>query len=578
MNRLLIISILFLFINNVYAQESYSGSDVEVAIRYFKFAQELTDKEQWNEAYAAIIRASDFKDILSDIPYLTAVLQLKTNRASRLDLINKMNDAIDVKHWEVYSEIHALLFKAEQQIIVKDYQGAINSLDRITERGELASNVQMRADAAMLRLLALRGMASGYNEGYDFILALTQFRSQVLNAMDRFPHDARPLRIFFEYARNRMPELNNMSEPGDLYLLELALKRLPFMLETDPDLAWMASALIWDLDEARRLTGAYRAIRYPHPSSIPIALNLGLIDDDTAINELFAEMQDGKVKTINREIVEETYRLLRSEEGRVSFTEKLSAFTGIIEADIDRDWYIDTFVSYKSGSIEKFQYNNNLYNYSNYNIIFDLNNVPVTCNGFMEVFWERYPSVEKIIIDNEVFLFGPVFFQYAPLRFTQIGGSNHIAGLIYPEYLEQSIITRRSILSFCSGITRSSLEIDGAQEKIYMSRGVMQQVIEEINGKQISVTEFQRGLPVVQYIDLDQDGRMETIRHFRRPPHDYVWEDLIDYRRLISSSESDWRGDGLFKTKEVYSLDGSVVYYYDMDGTGDLKRVEAGNQ
>jgi len=573
----------YVFSINLYAQENYSGSDVETAVKYLQYAQELVKKEQWNEAYAAIIRASDFKDVLSDISYLTAVLQLKASRVNRLEVINNLNNAIDVKHWEIYSENHALLFKAEQQIIAQDYMGAVNSLDLISERGELASNMtterhaQMRADAAMLRLLALRGMALAYNEGYDFILALTQFRSHVLSAMDKFPRDGRPLRIFFEYARNRMPELNEMSEPGDIYLLELALRRLPFLLETDPDLAWMASALIWDLDEARRLTGAYRAIRYPHPASIPIALNLGLIDDETAINEIFADAGEN-IKTLNREIAEDTYRLLRSEEGRISFTEKLNSFKGIIEADVDRDWHMDTFVSYNSGSIEKFQFKSSLYNYCDYNIDFDLNNAPVTCNSSMNIYWERYPSVKKIETGTEVFLFGPVFLQYAPLRFIQIGGSDRIEGLIYPELAEQNLISRRAILSFCSSVTRPSAEIQGALEIIYMSRGQVLQVIEEIDGKQISVTEFQRGLPVIQRIDLDQDGRMETIRYYRRPPPDYVWEDLIDYRRLIASSQSDWRGDGRHMTKEVYSLDGSVVYYFDMDGTGEMKRSETGNR
>ncbi|MCL2196664.1 MAG: hypothetical protein FWB77_03525 [Treponema sp.] len=575
MNRWLILLILLLSVN-LYAQETYNGSDVEVAVKYLRYAQDLIDKEQWNDAYAAIIRAFDFKDIISDIPYLTAVLQLKIGPASRLEVISNLDNAIDAKHWEIYNENHALLFKAEQQIITQDYQGALNSLGRIAERGELTDN--MRADAAMLRLLTLRAMACGYNEGYDYILALAQFRSHVLSAMDRFPRDGRPLRIFFEYARNRMPSLNEMSEPGDIYLLELALRRLPFLLESYPDLAWMASALIWDLDEARRLTGAYRAIRYPHPSSIPIALNLGLIDDDTAINELFAGAEEGKAKILNREITVDTYNLLRSEEGRVSFTQKLNSFTGVIESDADCDWYTDTYVTYKSGSIEKFQYNSNLYNYCDYSINFDLNNSPVTCNGVMKIFWERYPSVMKIETETEVFLFGPLFLQYAPLRFTQIGGSNNMEGLIYPELTEQNVITRRAILSFCSSVTRPSFEIDGARETIYMTRGQVQQVVEEIDGKRVSVTEFQRGLPVIQHIDMDQDGRMETIRRFRRPPQDYVWEDLIDYRRLVASSESDWHGNGRYMTKEVYSPDGSVVYYFDMDGTGEMKKSETGNR
>jgi len=568
----LIILFIFLYCVNLYAQEGALRNDAQAAVKYLEYAQNLIEKKQFNDAYAVLLRASDFKDVLSDIPYLTAVLQLETGPASRADVIKNLNDAIDIKYWEIYSESHALLFKAEQQIITKDYHGAVNSIDRIAGQGESA---QKRADAAMLRLRALRGMTLGY-QADDPVLALTQFRSSVLNTMDRFPRDARPLRIFFEYAHNKISELNSLAEPGDIYLLELALRRLPFLLETDPDLGWMASALVWDLNEAKRLAGAYRAVKYPHPSSIPTALNLGLIDDDTAISELFSETEKGKV--INKEIITDTYKLLRSEEGRVSFTEKLNSFTGVIEADSDGDFYIDTFTGYESGVISSFRFSSNLYNIPDFNIVFDINGAPVMCKNTMEIHWERYPSVNKIVNGNETFLFGPVFLLYAPLSFVQIGGSDTSEGLLYPELEGRNFITRQAILSFCSSLTRPSAEISSAKETIYMSRGVILQAAEEVNGAQVSVTEFQRGLPVIQYIDTDQDGRMETIRRFRRPPANYVWEDLLDYRRLIASSESDFRGDGRYMTREVYSLDGSVVYYSDMDGSGEMKRQGTGNR
>jgi hypothetical protein len=83
---------------------------------------------------------------------------------------------------------------------------------------------------------------------------------------------------------------------------------------------------------------------------------------------------------------------------------------------------------------------------------------------------------------------------------------------------------------------------------------------------QISVTEFERGSPVIQYVDMDMDGRMETIRRFRPPSPDF--QENFDIRKLLASSESDWTGDGHHKTGEVYREDGSVVYTWDMDRSG----------
>jgi hypothetical protein len=54
----------------------------------------------------------------------------------------------------------------------------------------------------------------------------------------------------------------------------------------------------------------------------------------------------------------------------------------------------------------------------------------------------------------------------------------------------------------------------------------------------------------------------------------------FNYRLLIASSESDWTGEGRFMTGEVYLQDGSVVYSWDMDGSGimNYSEMEAGNQ
>jgi hypothetical protein len=82
---------------------------------------------------------------------------------------------------------------------------------------------------------------------------------------------------------------------------------------------------------------------------------------------------------------------------------------------------------------------------------------------------------------------------------------------------------------------------------------------------------------------MDQDGRMETIRRFRQPEHDFPWPDsnqTFNYRSLLSSSESNWTGDGQYKTGEMYLQDGSVVYLFDMDGSGTMNfsETDAGNR
>jgi hypothetical protein len=194
------------------------------------------------------------------------------------------------------------------------------------------------------------------------------------------------------------------------------------------------------------------------------------------------------------------------------------------------------------------------------------------------VLWERYPSAKEVAFQDETFMFRPVDFQFAPVLFDTLGGSRRYTGLSYPIISNNFNLTRRSLVLLCSSISRPSTELRGATEEIFFNRGgIPRQAVETFNGKQASVTEFERGFPVLQNIDLDLDGRMETLRRFRSPQPNFSWAEggyEFNYRLLVASSESDWSGDGRYKTGETYLPDGSVVYTFDMDGSGTMNYSE----
>jgi hypothetical protein len=591
---------------NIYAQSLTNvRDDSQAALQYVQWIQQAVDEQRWEDALSAAVRAMDFSGVSSDIPYLLAVVQSHfKNSIRQKTIVDNLNKAIDADRWVKYSEYNALLLKTQMLISMREYHDALICLDQI-------SAADSRADAVMLRLLALRGIAGGKEPGYDYAYAyayadasasasvLAQFRSQVLRAMDRFPRDPRPLRIFFEYAHNRRPQASELPE-SDINLLELALRRLPFLTEADPELAWMAAPFMRDIESAKRSAASYRSGSLskeekfkPNPASVPVALNLGLIDDKMAIEEIFAAVAEKETPFIKKDLIIDTYKLLRSEEGRDLFTRKLLVFSGFIITDDDNDGYIETIVHYRMGFID-YLIDYLSHNVFNVTVNFGLDNDPEKISVFItkndssrkqdlvrsvNLQWERYPFVRQAELDKEIFKFGPAVFNYAPIAFIELGGSDTITGLLYPVPAYQYItLTFHALLSFCSSYTRPSQEIDNAAETIYMDRGVILLAAETLNGRQVSVTEFEKGLPVVQHIDLDIDGRMETIRRFRRPPPDYELENILDYRRLIASSESDWSGDGFYNTKEVYLPDGSVVYSFDIDGGGEMNYSETGNK
>lgn len=591
---ILLITVIF---SGLYAQSQHGGiwGDGEAAQQYVQWAQQAIDEGRWEDAYAGLERASDFANVSSDISYLLAVARLHDlpNGNTRIAVVEALDCALETNRWVSCSAVQAMLLKAEQFIAMRMYVGALDILDRLEENA-YPPPVDLAADAAMLRLLALKGMASGSVSGYDPVQALSRFRSLVLSAMDRYPRDPRPLRIFFEYARNRKPE-PSVLPAGDINLLELVLRRLPFLLEADPDLAWMASAFVRNTDDARRLVSSYRAGGLsqeqskgfrPNPGSIAAALNLGLIDDRDAVEEFFAVSAGNERQVLDKDLIVDIFNLLRSPEGHYFFTKEMSSFSGTIFSDDDHDGYADSYTDYRSGIITEFRYDKNQSGVTDLLIAFEADGTPVKAHFSIvgrplaaSVDWERYPSVLRAQLADEIFLFRPLDFQFAPVEFIEIGGDGFSAGISYPVLLRQYLeLSRRFFISSCSSMVRSSVEFDGAAEQIFLERGIPLRSVESLDGKQISVTEYERGFPVIQFVDLDLDGRMETVRRFRPPPPDFF--ENFDLKPLIASSESDWSGDGQFKTGEVYLEDGSVVYTWDMDGSGVMNyyETENGNQ
>jgi tetratricopeptide (TPR) repeat protein len=577
--------------------------DAELARQYVNWARQMTDAGRWEEALEGLERASDYSDVSSDISYLLAAARLHNiyidTRCNRLNVIEALDRAIETNRWETYNKSMALLLKTQQLIIMRRYSFALLVLDQIEAdlypSTAVPSGGGFTSDLAYLRLLAFRGMSSG--TGYEAVQGLARFRSLVLLSMDRYPRDPRPLRVFFEYARNRMPETvsgaaSELAE-SDINLLELALRRLPFLLEADPDLVWLASPLMRDTDAAKRYVAAYRAGGLsqrenfkPDSDSIAAALGFGLIGEIDAVEELFDKFADNENPVLHKKTITDVYSLLSGEEGRDLFTRKLLSFSGEIVSDDDGDGYFESRVFYNAGFISEYRFEKSQSGAVDILISFTADGTPQRVHfldlerPFEEFLdWERYPSVKLLFsTSGELFLFRPADFQYAPVTFIELGGSERYRGLFFPVPAHYEI-TRRTLVSSCVSLSRASLEFDGALETIYLERGIPLRSVETFDEKQISVTEFERGIPIIQYVDMDMDGRMETIRRFYPPSPDF--SENFDIRKLLASSESDWTGDGQYKTGEVYRQDGSVVYTWDMDGSGIMNyyyQTESGNK
>ena len=569
--------------------------DSALAEQYLLWAEQAVSDGRLTEALTALERAADFADVSSDLSYLLALVRSRKNK-SRGAILQALDRAIGTGRWSRYSESQARLLEAEQFIALRGYFRALASLAR----------TNASADAAVLRLAALRGLAaSGAGSGTGGFPASVEFRRRILEAMDRYPRDPRPLRILFDYAKNRTPE------EGDRVLIELALRRLPFLIETDPDLGWMAAPFIHDTEEARRLVSAYRAgslkpYRDPHfrpnPASLVVALNLGLISEEMAIEEFFSPALDsaGIVpeagQVIDKDLILALSSVLQGEAAQNLFMEKLLSFTGTIIADEDHDGCLESRIVYRSGIMREYSNDTDQDGLVDLFVVFNagspqwaeqallpgaesdraaFSGLPLGNDKRLRalIFWERYPAVQRVAVEETVYTPAPGKFEFTPVSFVELAGSGSYAGLLHPVLEPQSGIGRQNLVSFAASIQRPSTEFKGAVEWIYLERGLPYRAEEILNGRIVSETVFENGMPLLQRLDMDTDSRLETVRRFRRTPG----QEPLNFKEAMESSESDWNGDGIFESGEVYLEDGSVVYSLDIDGDGIREYSEIKN-
>jgi hypothetical protein len=574
MNIKAVIALFLICAGGLCAQSDYfddeETGDAAVADRYLHWAEDAIGAGNWTQARRALERAADFADVSSDISYLLALVLSHENESRRL-VLQALEQSINTKRWKRYTEAQARLLEADQLIIMRRYSHALKTLAiHQTIAGE-------NADTALLRLAALKGLIISGSEPENGLInrsVVEEFHRRVPESLSRYPRDPRLLRILFTYAM-AMQSAGDELDEGNSALVEIGLRRLPFLLESDPELAWMAAPFVNNVDQARRLVAGYRAGSYkprtggdfsPNPASLVPALNLGLLDDIKAVDELFERT------TLERDLVIAVGNLLRSEDGRNHLARKLHSFSGAITDDEDGDGYPESRVVYRQGNLQEYYSDTDQDSITDIYISFiagipqqaELVAPPSPKGGREQAFvlWERYPLVQKAVLRGETWLPAPGGFPFAPIVFEELGATGTYAGLLFTRVNPRgSGLNRHMLASFSSSVQFSSAEFSGGVEQIFLERGIPIRAEVTLNGVIVAVTEYESGNPTVQRLDLDLDGRMETVRHFDRA--------------RLQSVESDWHGGGIFGSEKLYQADGSVVYTWDMDGDGVREYTES---
>jgi hypothetical protein len=142
--------------------------------------------------------------------------------------------------------------------------------------------------------------------------------------------------------------------------------------------------------------------------------------------------------------------------------------------------------------------------------------------------------VRSVSTDGVAYHFIPDVFYFAPLHFEPIIDDY---GLSFPE-LSGAVLSGAVLAAFANAITRPSAEFPGAVEELRLVDGIIVSSVERLKGRRISETRYRNGLAVSQRVDIDLDGRLETIRYFSQNSNN---------EREIEYIEVDWTGNGIYE-------------------------------
>ncbi|GHV67199.1 hypothetical protein AGMMS49928_03690 [Spirochaetia bacterium] len=524
-----------IFFTPLFAQGRILPGDERVAEQYLGWAEAALAAGRRTEALAALERGADFSSESSDISYLLARLRFEEGKSAG-QVLEALGRGREADRWKKYSAAEGRLLEAEVLIRLRHYEKALEVLSALPDS----------AAKTRLRLLAVKN----HPDGGLFIKTLAE-------TLDAYPRDTWPLRLFFTHYADRLP----LGIEGDL--LSVMLQRLPLLLDDDPDLAWLCFPFITDLNEALRLAAAYRAEGNRNAAAIPALLSLGIITEEDAAAELFEPSAEKTERILDKDLILKTGRLLLTDSSVNLFRRNLLTFSGVITEDVDGDGYAEVFARYSAGSITEYSLDTDQDGLPEIKIFFGAG-IPfraeaavlpeISAGGVFaypledsdrliaHIHWERYPAVLESALEGLRFIPRPRDFFYAPVQMQDLGGT----GFLFPSGdAQRARLSRQTLLSFAAALEKPSGEFTGALERVELDRGIPQRAREYLDRRIISETEFSRGRPVLQRIDLDLDGRLETIRYFRQS---------AGAGFPIEYSMSDWDGDGIFETAEQHSF------------------------
>jgi len=524
-SRSLFLGIIMMVMNMSQAASLFAQVDeTPLAQLYVEGALKAITAGRWQDAEALLKQGADFSNVSSDLSYLLALVRFQLEQPVGA-VLEALRQAKMTDRWQRYTAEAASVLEAQALIQMRQFDQALQIL-------------QSLFPSADVRFLQLKIFTLQNNQGQ-----FSRLFSQVVNT---YPLDPRFAALYFGYMKDKVPGSQ------DPQLVSLLLQRLPALQKTDPKLPLLAVPFIQNLSDRRRIIEAYLAQGNDLLPILSEALNLGVIDETTALNTLADQQR------ISVELLRKVWTQLRTDASRRLFSEKFATYSGRITEDSDKDGISEVIVEYQHGRIQMYRFDANQDRIDEIRVFFEQGLpqhafiAPYEDSLDVQVYWEQYPLVDHCTAGAVTYIPAPASFSYAPFKLKPIVGTYPEITLLFPER-EQLLprLTERSLVSFAAKIIRPGTLAKDSLETIELKNGLPLRSTETVKGRLISVLEFTLGQPDLQRIDMDLDGRFETIRRYRLGTVRLDPVEALAYQQRYDSIESDWDGDGVFEYKET---------------------------
>ena len=537
-----------------------SGEDgLEPALEYLDNAISLYNAGDAVNARRSVEAGLLYSDLPADLFYLKAVL-LSDSGAPRGDVLDSAFASFsgENKRWFRFETEPAAVFAASLLADTGRYSDALSLLDRF------AAEVSVDTSYIRCKIAYLQGNVN-------------QARNAVNAALRLWPSDTRFPLLFFQFERfHRLDPVaggraNVRELSGDAGKrafeiaswivrawnilgspdapIEISLAAVPFLRQASPLDAARVIRRLWNMDGFNALS----------PQTAPFlaveALRENIASDDEALSAFFSlgESESGipldAVELLGSLAVNAAGRELREE-----IEHRLSGFSGLISADSNGDFIVDTQIAYRLGRPHSAVYDTNQDGYPDItaecgfgepvSIIFPQLNVTVD--------YQAYPYATSVRLGDTVFVLRSGSFSCAPLS-----ASNLLSKFLSPNFFYLTASSSFNLPKEKELAADAVLKIEndtvpalnGAplalrRETFYDEKGLAASQREIINGAVVTRTIFRGGRPAECSKDNDGDGHFET---------KIVYSASGDETLLVDTD-----GDMIFEYSETRGADGSA--------------------